>query len=129
MAPVLGLPASQAPGAVAAPAIATTGKLLQRIGMVEQMARSDAADGLQPGVVHALLQRLKQFAGMIDRLGIDDTRGPLVDAMLREAEADCFGCTGAQRCRAWLDAPGLESAYHEFCDNAARFDTLPRRMR
>ncbi|MBI3512729.1 MAG: hypothetical protein HY060_01450 [Proteobacteria bacterium] len=127
MAPALDRPADAASATLAALAIDTTGRLLQRIALLEQLARGDAATGVPPRLIHAMLERLKLFVRMIDRIGVDDTRGPLVVAVLREAEASCLGCSAVGRCRDWLDAPDRDAAYHEFCDNAALFDVLPRR--
>ena len=101
-------------------------RLTQRIALLDEMARHDAAKGDHTRHLRAIISRLTLFKRMIGHLGVGATSSPLGDAVLHEAEASCFACGNARRCRAWLDAPGLDSAYHEFCDNAPLFDVLHR---
>jgi hypothetical protein len=103
------------------------GTLRQRIAALAQMSGREDALGIRPGLIGTMLRRLELLRRMTERLGVDDRRDPLVGAVLREAEASCLTCTGARRCRAWLDAPDLDAAYREFCPNAGVFDLLPRK--
>ena len=70
---------------------------------------------------------MTQLKQMIDRIGVDETRGPLVSAILRAVEWTCRDCRNAGECGAWVATADEDDAYREFCPNAGLLDCLPHR--
>lgn len=102
------------------------GGLRARTAQLKEIIERFDLDETRDAVAYAILQRLTLLNGMVDRIGLDESQGPLVQAILCEAEWTCVTCLDSERCRAWLDSGARDEAYREFCPNAALFEHLPR---
>lgn len=102
------------------------GGLGERIAQLTEMPKRFGLDGTRGPILHAMVKRMALLKQMVDRLGVDE-RGPLVSAILWEAEWSCLDCTRAAECGAWLGGRVEDDAYREFCPNAALFDQLPHK--
>ena len=105
----------------------TPSPLLCRIMTLDGMIRRNEVGGVRNRLIQPILRRLKLLKRMVDRIGVDESRGVLVEMLLRGAEGSCMACKRAGRCRRWLDSSAADTGYHKFCPNAALFDVLPRK--
>lgn len=66
---------------------------------------------------------------MLERLEIDGEAAWQDPAFMQKLRKACYGCpTDARhRCQVWLGWEEAEDDYHEFCPNAEKLDTLPRK--
>ena len=74
-------------------------------------------------VLHHLLPE------MLERLEIDGEAAWQDAAFMQKLRKACLGCPteGRHRCRVWLGWEDAEDDYHEFCPNAEKLDSLPRK--
>ena len=93
--------------------------------MTRDSSRFDL-DGIGYPVRHATVRRMALLKLMIERIGVDENRGPLISAILRQLERTCLDCARAGKCDAWLGNDDEEDAYRESCPNASLLDCLPR---
>ena len=93
--------------------------------MTRDSSRFDL-DGIGYPVRQATVRRMALLKLMIERIGVDEDRGPLISAILRQLERTCLDCARAGECGAWLGKRGEDDAYREFCPNATLLDCLPR---
>src|SRR5205085_11646729 len=84
--------ANPAPSPAAEPAEARAfgdgSRLQQRIAMLERILSQEAGNGVDPGLLRAMLERLALLERMVARIGVDEARSPLVGLLVREAEAN-----------------------------------------
>jgi hypothetical protein len=95
--------------------------------VLEAMIGRGELNGVRERLVQSILRRLKLLKRMVDRVGVDESRGVLVEMLLRGAEGSCVACKRAGRCRRWLDSGASDGGYRRFCPNSALFDALPQK--
>ena len=65
--------------------------------MTRDSSRFDL-DGIGYPVRHATVRRMALLKLMIERIGVDENRGPLISAILRQLERTCLDCARAGEC-------------------------------
>jgi hypothetical protein len=104
----------------------SSGRLLERmIALARLSERFDRLDSRR-ALIDQLLRQMLLFSRMMERLGIAAPQGPLMRAVVREAELGCLTCADWQRCRQWLDGRAPDDDYRDFCPNEGLFAVLPR---
>jgi hypothetical protein len=102
------------------------GRFVERmIALARLRERIDHHDPRR-ALIDRLLRQMLLFSRMIERLGIAAPQGPLMRAVVREAELGCLQCVDWQRCRQWLDGRAPDDDYCNFCPNEGLFAVLPR---
>ena len=107
---------------------AVCSRLAERLATLAKMIDEERSEATRTRVLEPILERLRLLERMVERVGVDESRGLLVGLLVREAEASCIGCQNAGECRRWLDTRDDDEAYRAFCANAALFDLLPHRL-
>ncbi len=104
----------------------SSGRLLERmIALARLSERFDRLDSRR-ALIDQLLRQMLLFSRMMERLGIAAPQGPLMRAVVREAELGCLICADWQRCRQWLDGRAPDEDHRDFCPNEGLFAVLPR---
>jgi hypothetical protein len=114
-----------APGSEAA--VAHPSLLDVKIALLEELMRDDQINPARVQLLEPLLRRLKLLKEMVERIGLDQQVGTLIDELLREAGRTCLDCKNAGECRRWLDSGAHDTGYRHFCPNGTRFDLLSPR--
>jgi hypothetical protein len=109
-------------------AVEACSRLLQRIATLERIIQQEQVNGVRVPLLEPMLQRLKLLQRMLDRVGVDESRGMLVGLLIRESEANCMSCRNAAQCRRWLDSATDDDAHLGFCANAALFELFPHKV-
>src|SRR5260370_12336192 len=78
------------------------GGLRERIAQLTEMPKRFGLDETRGPILHAMILRMTLLKRMIDRIGVDETRSPLVSAILWQAEWTCLDCVSAAECKAWV---------------------------
>ena len=100
------------------------GRLRARIANLEYIVQRDSFCVADKDELLPMVERLELLEKAVDRIGIQDSNGPMVGLFAREAEATCMACARADECRRWLDGAASRDAYRSFCPNVALFDLL-----
>jgi uncharacterized protein YjiS (DUF1127 family) len=116
----------------------------ERWGLERELGRLDAQGELDrvlsdaglsrsemPQLMNAHPGAARQFAGMMEHVGVDKTGLPATVATslaLREMQRQCNSCETWQECREWLASHAADDGYRTFCPNAHTFEELRDRQ-
>ncbi len=109
---------------------------MAQLRMQGDLERTLADSGVSPSDVPRLIRAhpgaARQFAEMVERVGIDRARLPLtpaIGAAFREMGLRCGECAVWRHCRAWLDSGLLTDGYRDFCPNAEALELMRDQQR